>query len=793
MAKGYRLRALDRKTLRDLVANRTQVIAVIVIVLLGALVFTALRLAPRGLRASLARTYAQTSYEDFSITVAGAPSSASSEAARLPGVSAVEARIVRESPARIKGRELTVRTVSLPDGRKPTVDSLVIESGAWPTPQTTGASAQAAADHHLATTFDLGPGDRVEMLSLGGRSPVTVSAGAVSPEYVRLVSGRDSLLTDPTQFGVVFMPESSVRALFGPSDYNSFVFRVKAGEDPSALMERAKSLLSKYGVVAATLGTQEQSYRLTEMDLKNIANMAVFFTLMFLWVSALAIYIAVSRLTYTQQKQVGAARALGYSKRSITGHFLSYGVAIGLVGGLIGAGLGLLVGRFFISWYGKMLGFPPVHGSSGPVAIMIGAVLISIVLSTIGALVPALRGASMKPADAMRNEAGVAMTPHHSRKKVRRRRAVLPLVVVKPFRDMARAKWRTVLTVLGLTITVAGVVTGSFAIESINHAFDKQFTSVYKWDVSAYVRSPNDVAALTAAKDVKGIDFSETAILLPASIDSGAKSADVIVGAYDPQTKLHGWFPEGGSPTTPPAGGILLGNSLKKQGFKVGDSISVTSPLGVYKARVDGFVAEPFGGVSYVNPGPLATGTGSLIQGNAMFARVLPGQTDAVAARLRRVPGIAKVETKASTKKGLQLALDNAIKPMMEIVMLLVLMIGTAILFTMVSINVMERRRELATMRTLGTGWGRMLGGLEVETLTVCLLSFIPGGFLGWFMGILLFTKVMSSDQMTVQVFVSPVMLFVFAVIFLALAAVSVLPPLRGAMRMDLASATRER
>jgi ABC-type antimicrobial peptide transport system permease subunit len=105
----------------------------------------------------------------------------------------------------------------------------------------------------------------------------------------------------------------------------------------------------------------------------------------------------------------------------------------------------------------------------------------------------------------------------------------------------------------------------------------------------------------------------------------------------------------------------------------------------------------------------------------------------------------------------------------------------------------MERRRELATMRTLGTGWGRMLSGLEVETLTVCLLSFIPGGFLGWLMGILLFTKVMSSDQMTVQVFVSPVMLVVFAVIFLALAAVSVLPPLRSAMRMDLASATRER
>jgi putative ABC transport system permease protein len=787
------LRALDRKTLRDLVANRTQVIAVIVIVLLGALVFTALSLAPRGLRASLARTYRQTGYEDFSITVAGAPSSAVREAAAVPGVAAVEGRIVRESPASIKGRELTVRTISLPDGRRPSVDSLLLESGAWPAGAPTAGGAQAAADHHLASEFDLRPGDRVSMLSFGGRTPVVVSAGAVSPEYMRLVSGRDSLLTDPAQFGVIFMPESSVLSLYGPSDYNSFVFRVKSGENPSAVMERARAVLSRYGVVAATLGTQEQSYRLTNMDLNNIANMAVFFTLMFLWVSALAIYITVSRLTYTQQKQVGAARALGYSRRSITGHFLSYGLVIGLAGGLIGAGLGLLVGKFFISWYGKMLGFPPVHGPTSPLAIMLGAVLISVVLSTIGALVPAVRGASLKPADAMRNEAGVSTTGSHGRKKARPRRSRLPLVVVKPFRDMARARWRTVLTVAGLTITVAGVVTGSFAIESINHAFDKQFTSVYKWDVSAYVRTPDDVAALTAARGVKGIDFSETAILLPASIESGAKSADVIVGAYDPDTKLHGWFPEGGSPKTPPPGGILLGNSLKKQGFKVGDSLRVTSLLGEYTARVDGFVAEPFGGVSYVNPGPLATGTGSLSQGNAMFVRALPGQIDAVAASLRRVPGIAKVETKAATKQGLQLALDKAIKPMMEIVMLLVLMIGTAIVFTMVSINVMERRRELATMRTLGTGWGRMLSGLEVETLTVCLLSFIPGAFLGWFMGILLFTKVMTSDQMTVQLYVSPVMLVVFAVIFLALAAVSVLPPLCSAMRMDLASATRER
>ena len=787
------MRALDRKTLRDLVANRTQVIAVIVIVLLGALVFTALSLAPRGLRASLARTYRQTRYEDFSITVAGAPSSAVGEAAAVPGVSAVEGRIVRESPASIKGRELTVRTISLPDGKRPSVDSLLLESGAWPAGATAAGGSQAAADHHLASEFDLRPGDRVDMLSFGDRKQVIVSAGAVSPEYIRLVSGRDSLLTDPAQFGVLFMPESYMRALYGPSDYNSFVFRVKKGQDLSAVMERARAVLSRYGVVAATLGTQEQSYRLTNMDLSNIANMAVFFTLMFLWVSALAIYIAVSRLTYTQQKQVGAARALGYSRRSITGHFLSYGFVIGLAGGLIGAVLGLLVGKLFISWYEKMLGFPAVHGPLSPLAIMLGAVVISVVLSTIGALVPAVRGASLKPADAMRNEAGVSMKGSPHRRRARSGRLRLPLAVVKPFRDMARARWRTVLTVAGLTITVAGVVTGSFAIESINHAFDKQFTGVFKWDVSAYVQTPDDIAALSAARGVKGIAFSETAVLLPASIESGEKSADVMVGAFDPNTKLHGWFPDGRSPKTPPPGGILLGNSLKKQGFKTGDTVQVTSALGNYSAKVDGFVAEPFGGVCYVNPGPLATGTGSLSQGNVMFVRAQPGRTEAVAAELRRVPGIAKVETIAATKHSLQMALDKAVKPMMEIVMLLVLVIGTAIVFTMVSINVMERRRELATMRTLGTGWGRMLSGLEVETLTVCLLSFIPGGFLGWLMGILLFTKVMSSDQMTVQVFVSPVMLVVFAVIFLALAAVSVLPPLRSAMRMDLASATRER
>ncbi|GAH14869.1 unnamed protein product, partial [marine sediment metagenome] len=53
---------------------------------------------------------------------------------------------------------------------------------------------------------------------------------------------------------------------------------------------------------------------------------------------------------------------------------------------------------------------------------------------------------------------------------------------------------------------------------------------------------------------------------------------------------------------------------------------------------------------------------------------------------------------------------------------------------TLVTINLLERRREIATMRTMGASMWEVFGTVTLETLAVGLMALGPGLVLGWFL-----------------------------------------------------------
>ena len=68
------------------------------------------------------------------------------------------------------------------------------------------------------------------------------------------------------------------------------------------------------------------------------------FPIVFFLIAALAMLTTMTRMTNNQRTQIGTLKALGFSQRKILLHYLSYGVWIGLAGGMIG----LFIGPLFI-------------------------------------------------------------------------------------------------------------------------------------------------------------------------------------------------------------------------------------------------------------------------------------------------------------------------------------------------------------------------------------------------------------------------------------------------------------
>lgn len=122
--------ALDRKLLRDLYYLRGQMIAVSLVVACGVAVFLTTRTAYDSLLLSQASYYSDFRFPDIFATLKRAPETLAGRIAALPGVGAVQTRIVFDVTLDVPGLQepATGRLVSIPEHHAPVLNDLYLSS-----------------------------------------------------------------------------------------------------------------------------------------------------------------------------------------------------------------------------------------------------------------------------------------------------------------------------------------------------------------------------------------------------------------------------------------------------------------------------------------------------------------------------------------------------------------------------------------------------------------------------------------------------------------------------------------
>ena len=172
---------LDRKLARDLLALLGQVITIALVAAAGVAVFVASVSTFNSLRSGRDRFYAETRFPDVFVTLKRAPLSVVAQLSRIPGIAAVEPRIVGDVIVDLPSSVLPVsaRLVSIAEGGEESLARLHLRRGAAPEP---GNAHLAAINEAFAEANDISPGEQIRVVLNGRVQSFDVSGVALSSE-----------------------------------------------------------------------------------------------------------------------------------------------------------------------------------------------------------------------------------------------------------------------------------------------------------------------------------------------------------------------------------------------------------------------------------------------------------------------------------------------------------------------------------------------------------------------------------------------------------------------------------
>ena len=505
-----------------------------------------------------------------------------------------------------------------------------------------------------------------------------------------------------------------------------------------------------------------------------VNNIAKVFPLFFFLVALLVCMTTMTRMIKEQRTQIGVLRALGYSNASILGKYLFYAAS----GSVIGAVLGFLAGcKVFpaVIWkaYTMMYSFKDtVPFVFDPVlfALSIGAALLCAVFATWISIGSCFKS---EPADLIRPKAPPAgqrillerITPLWNR---------MSFLYKVSFRNVFRYKKRFIMMLLGISGCTALLVAGFGIDTTVSKVAEYQYTEISLYDSQVMFRdsmTPREQDKFTEYVKKDGNADAEVLMMHSASADvkAGESSATATLVAQDSPDfgsfiDLH----DGERKIDYPGDGeaVITRKIQKELGVKAGDKITVKEGYSEMTVTVADICEYYVGEYVYVTTDTYKTGMGKNPSIKAAYVRL---GDDASDEDVRDLTGVLSEHEDVSAAICSIDTLDRVEKMMKSLNMVVYVVILCAgllafiVIFNLTNINILERIREIATIKVLGFNQREVSQYVFRENMMLTIAASFAGIPLGkWLLDFVINNIVVSMIYFETRITVSG---YVFAVI----------------------------
>lgn len=481
-------------------------------------------------------------------------------------------------------------------------------------------------------------------------------------------------------------------------------------------------------------------------DADRMANLASVLPIIFFLVAALVCLTTMTRMVEEQRVQIGALKALGYSRLSISWKYIGYGLLPSLVGGVLGLVIGyILFPKMIFTAYQIMYQMPDIelHAYTD---ISLFSVLAAVACTTVATLWACLATLRETPASLMRPrtpKAGKRVFLEYI-KPLWRRMSFIHKVTA---RNLFRYQKRFWMTVIGIGGCTALIIAGFGMRSSLLFTMSRQYDELFHYSAQVTLADnalPEERAAVEdfLAGDSRVVNYIPCAASSATAMTSRySTTAYVEVMESGEIGKVVDLFDyKSGDPITMGDEGVYIDQKLSELlKVSVGDTFFLDGDVrgdvtvaGIYEHYTGHFI--------YMTPGYYENALHADGEPNAYLLNFTSDDTDtcnAIFEKLLDMSGVATTSRMRDTQDTYTHSMER-VDFVVVIIILAAAALAMVVLFNLSNINITERQRELATIKLLGFYDGEVSAYVYRENIVLTVFGILMGCFMGHWLHIYL-------------------------------------------------------
>jgi putative ABC transport system permease protein len=688
---------LTTKAIRDVTRRKLRTTLTALGIAIGVMGLTAISMASGQFSSGLQALNDSSGQPDVQFFTAPTTAPVAADLSRQPNVRLADAQTVAtgrwavptgHEPLAITGvrdfHDRPFQPFSLTAGAPPRPGEIVMES-----------SDQSVTPLRVGDTISLQVGTSTHRLRVSG---LVHTPGVASPTF--------------TGQGAAYMRESDVRSLFNIDGTNAIQVRLVDYGQRTATARDLGQQLGSHDVVVLSSQVGRDVSGGGSSTVTGIFTVMQVLSVVALLLSVFLLLSTTMTLVAEQVPVIGTMKAIGARGRQVMRSYLT-GVALyGALGTGVGVVLGIGLGDLLYRYFAVNLGMDPSAVQLGP-SLFVAAVAVGIGMPLLAAALPVYLGTRITVKQAL---SGYGVSTGRRRQGgwaalVRAAFGFLPQSVQLGLRSLFRRRARAVLTVSALAISGAAFLAVQTTTSSWNAVLGDVFAS-YRADVFVTLDRPQPAPAVDALlTGVPGIAQTEPLSRTPVQTRWGSALLTGVATdpqLYRPHVVSGRWLAAGDRDVV-----LISEDAAQRSGLKVGDSIDFHTDLYSAHWRIVG-IAKDLG-----NPAGAGTLLTTLESANAFYhlppdyvqsvmVRSTSGSQADVNALARHIDdtlgGISAQATVTTAQQDVQRNQSTflILYALFYSVVAIIALVGGIGLFNALAMGVLERRREIGILRSMG-------------------------------------------------------------------------------------------